>query len=191
MPSPKKTDVAGLISRITRELRSRRLTFMIIGGQAVLLHGRPRATEDIDIVVGTDPSGLTNLLEACAVLDLVVLADDVESFVQRSFVLPVADESTGIRVDFIFSSTRFEKEAIERVELVELEGESVPFASVEDLIILKLIAGRAVDLQDAAAVVRRKGEEIDWPYVSDWVNRFAQIEGHEHLTERLRELRRA
>ena len=77
------------------------------------------------------------------------------------------------------------------MELVELEGESVPFASVEDLILLKLIAGRAVDLQDAESVVRRKGSEIDWLYLTDWVNRFAQIEGHEHLTDRLRELRRA
>ena len=189
MPSPKKIDFAGLISRITGELRSRRLDFMIIGGQAVLLHGRPRTTEDIDIVVGTDPSGLTTLLDACTALNLTVLADDVESFVERSFVLPVVDESTGIRVDFIFSSTNFEKVAIERVQQVELESESVPFASAEDLIILKLIAGRAVDLQDAESVARRKATEIDWEYVTEWVNRFAQIEGHESLPGRLDELR--
>ena len=72
-----------------------------------------------------------------------------------------------------------------------MEGESVPFASVEDLILLKLIAGRAVDLQDAESVVRRKGSEIDWAYVTEWVNRFGQIEGHESLPGRLRELRRA
>lgn len=71
---------------------------MIIGGQAVLLHGRPRTTEDIDIVVGADPSGLATLLEACAQLRFTVLADNVESFVERTFVLPAADESTGIQI---------------------------------------------------------------------------------------------
>jgi predicted nucleotidyltransferase len=191
MPSLKKIDFAGLISRIARELRFRQLDCIIIGGQAVLLHGRLRATEDIDILVGTDPSGLAGMLEVCAELHLAVLADDVEAFVQQSFVLPVADEATGIRVDFIFSSTRFERHALERAEMVKLEGVAVPFASAEDLIVLKLIAGRAVDLQDAEAVVRRKGSGIDWPYVTQWVNRFAQIEGHEHLPERLDELRKA
>jgi hypothetical protein len=73
---------------------------------------------------------------------------------------------------------------------VELGGVSVPFASVEDLVILKLIAARAVDLQDAAAVVRRKGGEIDWVYVSDWISRFGQIEGHENLVERLEDSRK-
>ncbi len=35
---------------------------MLIGGQAVLLHGRPRLTEDIDITVGADPGRLDEVL---------------------------------------------------------------------------------------------------------------------------------
>lgn len=164
---------------------------MIIGGQAVLLHGRPRTTEDIDIVVGADPSRLTDVLEVCSALHLSVLTTDVEPFVRQSFVLPAADDSTGIRIDFIFSSTAFEKEAIKRAEIVVLESQPVPFCSAEDLIVLKLIAGRAVDLQDAASVVRRKASALDWDYLTGWINRFSQIEGHENLTLRLDELRAA
>jgi hypothetical protein len=38
----------------------------------------------------------------------------------------------------------------------------VPFATAEDLIIHKLFAGRALDLEDAASVVTRKGDGLDW-----------------------------
>ena len=41
---------------------------MLIGGQAVLLHGRPRLTEDIDIALGVDPSHLPVVREACDVM---------------------------------------------------------------------------------------------------------------------------
>ena len=189
MPSPKKTDFERLIAAIARELGARSLSFVLIGGQAVLLHGRPRATEDIDITIDADPSKLEGILELVEALEFSVLADDVETFVRQTYVLPTVDESTGIRVDFIFSSTRYEHTAIERAEIVELDGEPVPFASVEDLIILKLIAGRPVDLQDAGTVVRRKGPDIDWAYVTDWIGRFAQIEGFEDLVSRLDRLR--
>jgi hypothetical protein len=47
MGSPTPPDFAGLISSVARELARRELPFMIIGGHAVLLHGRPRLTEDL------------------------------------------------------------------------------------------------------------------------------------------------
>jgi len=163
---------------------------MLIGGQAVLLHGRPRLTEDIDITLTADPSRLNDVLEACATLKLQALPEDVELFVQQSFVLPVLHDETDIRVDFIFSSTPYEREAIDRAVMVELRGESVPFATAEDLIVHKLLAGRAIDLEDAAAVVRRKGSELDWRYVEKWVGQFSDVPGHEDLPDLLADIRK-
>ena len=60
-------------------------------------------------------------------------------------------------MDFIFSTTPYERQAIARAEPVVLAGVPVPFATAEDLLIHKLFAGRPRDLEDAAGVVRRKG----------------------------------
>ena len=51
-----------LIARIGRELKRADLSYMIIGGQAVLLYGTPRMTKDIDITLGVDAGGLERLL---------------------------------------------------------------------------------------------------------------------------------
>lgn len=190
MDSPQPPDFSSLIAGISRELRARKLSFMLIGGQAVLLHGRPRLTEDIDVTLAADPTRLDDVLDVCAVLKLRTLPEDIESFVRQTFVVPALHEKTRIRVDFIFSTTPYEREAIKRAVFVQLAGEAVPFATAEDLIIHKLFAGRSTDLEDAATVVRRKGAELDWAYVERWVGEFASVPGRGDLPGVLADLRR-
>lgn len=187
--SPELPDLAGLLGDITRELRERQIPFMVIGGQAVLLHGRPRLTEDIDITLGADPGALDEMLAACAALDLAPLPADPVEFVHETFVLPTAHDPTLQRVDFIFSSTPYERQAIERAVSVEAGGSAVPFATAEDLLIHKLFAGRASDIEDAESIARRQAGTLDWDYVRYWAAQFATLPGREEMPDRVEELR--
>ena len=181
MASRPPPDFAAFIARIARELTGRQLPFMLIGGQAVLLHGQPRLTEDIDITLGVDPGHLQRLLDVCVALGLDPLPDDVPAFVRDTFVLPARHPDTAMRVDFIFSTTAYEQHAIGRAVLVVLEGVPVPFATAEDLIIHKLFAGRARDIEDAVGVARRQGSALDWAYVERWAREFASVPGREEM----------
>ncbi len=187
LPTP---DFAGLLASITRELEARGIPFLVIGGQAVLLHGRPRLTEDIDLTLGVGPSSLAYILEACVNLGLTPLPTDIERFVGETFVLPARHDETRVRVDFIFSTTPYEQQAIRRAVRVTLHGIGVPFASAEDLLIHKLFAGRPQDVEDALGVVRRKSAELDWRYLEHWSRVFAEVPGRENMPDRLAELRR-
>ena len=164
---------------------------MLIGGQAVLLHGRPRLTEDIDVTLGAAPDRLPDLLEACRELGLDPLPEEPERFARETFVLPVWRPDDRLRVDFIFSTTPYERQAIERATNVELEGTAVPFAAAEDLVLHKLFAGRPRDIEDAEGVVRRKGGTLDWGYLEHWAGEFAAVPGREDLARRVEALRRA
>jgi predicted nucleotidyltransferase len=188
-PPSNLPDFSRLLATIARALGDQNISFMLIGGQAVLLHGEPRLTEDIDLTLAADPGRLPSLLRVCEQAGLSILPDNVEAFVQETFVLPTRHEDSRIRVDFIFSSTPYEQQAIARAELVTLAGVPVPFARAEDLIIHKLFAGRPRDLEDAAGVIRRKGDQLDWTYVEEWIRQFAVVPGREELPERLRALR--
>lgn len=118
-----------------------------------------------------------------------ILPEDPEGFVRDTFVLPAVQPETGIRVDLVFSTTGYESQAIGRAVRVGVGGRDVPFATAEDLLLHKLFAARPRDLEDAAGVVRRKGEEIDWAYVERWAAEFATIPGRESLPELVRRLR--
>jgi predicted nucleotidyltransferase len=86
-------------------------------------------------------------------------------------VLPALHEASGVRVDLVFSFTPFEREAIARARTVELGGQQLRFASPEDVIILKIFAGRPRDLEDVAAIVRNQ-PELDRAYIRRWLEEF-------------------
>ena len=146
---------------------------MVFGGQAVLLHGEFRVTRDIDITLGIEPAEAAPILALIAQLGLQILASDVDSFVRQTLVLPVRDVETGIRIDFVFSFSQFERDAIRRAVTTALDGVKVRFVSVEDLIVQKIVAGRPRDLADAKTVVL-SNPAFDCGYVERWLQQFDQ-----------------
>ncbi|MGH7543396.1 MAG: nucleotidyl transferase AbiEii/AbiGii toxin family protein [Gemmatimonadota bacterium] len=189
MASHREPDFGRILGALTRALEGRDLPFMVIGGQAVLVHGQPRLTLDIDITLGVEPDRLVTVLEICAELDLDPLPEEVEPFVRETFVLPALHEETRIRVDFVFSTTPYERQAIQRAVRVEIGGTEVPFATAEDLILHKLFAGRPRDREDALGVVRRQGKKLDWSYLDRWAREFATVPGREGIVEEIQRLR--
>jgi predicted nucleotidyltransferase len=160
-----------LIKKIAAELARRKIPYMIIGGQAVLLYGEPRLTKDIDITLGVGVEKLPLVREAVTALGLKIEADDIESFVRDTMVLPVSEPKCGIRVDFVFSFSPFEREAIAKARVLRYDEIPVHFASLEDLVILKVVAGRARDIEDVKAVLL-KNPDYDNEYIRSWLADF-------------------
>lgn len=129
---------------------------MVIGGQAVLLWGEARLTNDIDITLGVGPERTQNLIAIAREQGWLVLAEHPEQFAKETCVLPLRDEGSGVRLDFIFSFTPFEREAIARAQTELLHGMPVRFASREDLIVLKIFAGRPRDLEDVRGILLKQ-----------------------------------
>ncbi len=160
-----------LLSRIGATLDRRKLPYMVIGGQAVLLYGEPRLTRDIDITLGVGIDHIDEILAVVQKLSLKPIPKEIESFVKQTMVLPALDETTGIRVDFIFSFTIYEAEAIKRAKKIKIMGEEVSFASPEDVIIHKIFAKRPRDIEDVRTIIL-KNPGIDVQYIRDWLKEF-------------------
>lgn len=160
-----------LITKIARGLNKHRIPYMIIGGQAVLLYGEPRLTKDIDVNLGIGIDGFEVIMKTVQNLALRILVNKPREFVQQTMVFPVMDEKSGIRIDFIFSFSPYEKQAIERAKDVKLGRATVKFASLEDVVIHKIIAGRARDLEDVKCMLL-KNPDYDVGYISKWLKEF-------------------
>ena len=160
-----------LLKKVSHQLRKDSIPYMVIGGQAVLLYGEPRLTRDIDITLGVGVRELNKLKETISSLGLKILVERDEEFVERNIVLPTLDEKSGIRVDFIFSFSPYERQAIERAKDIKLGRSLVRFASLEDVVIHKVIAGRARDLEDIKSILL-KNQKYDSDYIEKWLKEF-------------------
>jgi predicted nucleotidyltransferase len=169
-----------LIKKIAAELSRREIPYMIIGGQAVLQYGEPRLTKDIDITLGVGLEGLSLVKEAVEAMGLTIEAPDADAFVRETMVLPTSDRKTGIRVDLILSFSPFEREAIERAKIVDYDNVPVRFASLEDLVIHKMVAGRPRDLEDVSSVLL-KNPGYDKGRIRQWLSEFDKDLGSDNL----------
>jgi hypothetical protein len=155
---------------------------MVIGGQAVLLYGEPRMTLDIDITLGVDVDELARVLAAVQPARLEILPADVHEFTRKTRVLPLRDPSSGIRVDLIFSFSAYEQEAIRRAKAVQIGDTAVSYASLEDLIVHKMVAGRPRDIEDVRGVLLRN-PVFDRTYVLKWLRGFDAVVGRSISSE--------
>ncbi len=121
-----------LLAKIAQSFDQNKIPYMIIGGQALLQYGQPRLTEDIDITLGIDCQNSSQIISLVQTIGINPMDEANVEFINKTNVLPCIDQSTGIRVDFIFSFLPYEKQAIERGKKVQIGGTEVHFASAED-----------------------------------------------------------
>ena len=172
---------AKLIADLAQALDQASIPYVVIGGQAVLIHGEPRFTRDIDVTLGIGPESLPDVLVALSRLGWSALPQDPREFVSQTMVLPCEDRSSGIRIDFIFGLTAFETATIDRAVLVDMEGTPVKFAGAEDLVVHKMIAGRPRDLEDVVGIVA-KNPSLDTTRIITTLREFEAMLEQEFVT---------
>jgi predicted nucleotidyltransferase len=173
-----------LIKETAQQLDLQEIPYMIIGGQAVLIYGRPRLTRDIDITLGVDTDKFALIEGLCRKLKLTPLAQKPQDFAQDTKVLPTEHPDSKVRVDFIFSFTTYEATAIKNARQVLIDDYPVKFASCEDVIIHKMVAGRAIDEEDVKSILTKNRDTIGLEYINKWLREFAKLAGHEGILAR-------
>ena len=165
-----------LLEQIAVELDSRSIPYLIIGGQAVLVHGEPRLTRDIDVTLGIDVDRLHELLAIVTSAGWSVLTQSPDEFARQTRVLPCEAPESGVRIDFIFSDSAYEREAMTRPTRLTVGCAEVRFASPEDLIIHKVVAGRPRDIEDVRSVML-KNPQLDAAYIRRWLGQLGTALG--------------
>jgi hypothetical protein len=137
----------------------------VFGAQAALIHGATRVTADIDVTVRlgkVTPARLVTVLKRHG----FELRIKEPSFVRVTRVLPVLHIRTSVPADLVLAGPGLEDAFLERAVVHDLVGVAVPVARAEDLIVMKILAGRDKDLDDVAAILAARGRELDANEVS-------------------------
>jgi hypothetical protein len=138
--------------------------FLVAGGYAVIYHGYVRTTGDIDIWLRPDNDNKKKLLDAFVRQDLH--NDSIENVSKLNFTTSVAFHIGQIpeKIDFFTFITGLEFDAAKRHSVtLNIENLQVPFLSLPDLIINKMMTTRKrdqADVEELQKIMKLKKGEI-------------------------------
>lgn len=152
------------------------IEYAIIGGLAVGAFGVHRITEDADLVVALGKEELDRVdpfLAELVAAGFRLKPEGVRRRFERGRNL-FATHLGLTRIDFMLKRPdAYWQESLRHRRRLPLLGREVWFASPEDVVALKLVAGRPEDLRDVRAVLNVKRFELDRPRLRATVERFA------------------
>jgi len=160
--------------RVLRELNCRGVEYIVVGGIAVNLHGVPRATADLDLLLRMESSNFNGFLEAMKRLGFrpgiplrleEVTLENLRRWRREKNLKALSFKNPRVpyeEVDVVLDHPLDFEAVYRRIEFVRAGGILLPLVSLRDLMRLKEHSGRPQDLSDLEALrrverMRRKG----------------------------------
>jgi hypothetical protein len=167
--------VADVLRTITELLEEAQIPYMVVGSFASMVHGEPRTTHDLDIVIDPSTQGLDLFLASIDMDAFYVDPDVARDSLRRRSMFNVIDMNSAWKIDLVIRKDRpFSTEELKRRTPQRIVDVDVPTASAEDTIIAKLewaksgSSGRQV--ADVAGILRVRGESLDRAYLEKWID---------------------
>lgn len=161
MPSP----VVDLLADLAVALEDAGIAWFLFGAQAAILHGAARLTADVDVTVRLPEAMSTEALIADLERHGFRRRISDPAFIERTRVIPLLHQPTRLPLDVVLAGPGIEDQFFYRVQRRDVEGVAVRLASPEDLIVMKVLAGRPKDIDDVVAVAAAYGKSLDVTYI--------------------------
>ena len=163
------------LTRISQLLAEAKVPYALIGGHAVNVWLEPRFTADIDVTIDAGAAEMEELKRVLLREGLTLEIEHGGDLPSGPDFLRFASKDRSVLLEIQAAKTELQREVLRRARPTE---DGVRVATVEDLILLKLIADRAKDQRDLDGL--RRLPDIDWSYVERWAEEWeltAQLAG--------------
>lgn len=174
MPEKKSEPLILALRDLVKWTRSERIPMMVIGGFAVSLLGRHRATKDIDAVAVIPNESWRPFVASGKKFHFQPRVKDWYPLAQQTMVILLEHNPSRTPIDLSVGGTEFEQQAIAHAEPTMLKRLKVPLVRVSDLLVFKAIARRPVDWADIDNLLTTHSL-VDHKYVEGWLSQFADI----------------
>jgi hypothetical protein len=151
---PPASSIADALRALATALDGAEVRWYVFGAQAAIAYGSTRVTKDIDVTVELPPDGVRVLVDALRAVAVEPRIDDVDDFIARTRVVPMVHRPTGMPIDVVLAGPGVEELFMSGARRLRMADVDVSVASPEDILVMKIFAGRPHDLEDALSVLR-------------------------------------
>jgi hypothetical protein len=156
---------------VARLLASLGADYAVVGGHAVNCWLEPRLTADIDVTVAAGPERLEALRTRLLEDGFRVTREHGAGGPSGPDFVRFVSADDEIVLEVQAAKTEFQREVVRRA-IGTPDG--IRVATVEDLIVLKLIADRAKDQADLEGLLGLGA--VDWAYVEKWATAWGVLD---------------
>jgi hypothetical protein len=158
-PSENFPELIESMKRAAAVLRDAQVPYMLGGGLAAWARGGPPTEHDVDFFVPEQ--------DAERALEALVEAGMKPEQPPENWLLKAWDGGTLIDLIFLTAGGPVDDGFFERCELIEVAAQTMPVASLGDVLTTKLLAlnEQEPDLSSVLELARSLREQIDWDYV--------------------------
>jgi len=162
-----------IVAQVVRVLEAGDIPYAIVGGYSSIYWGRPRFTQDADILTNLTVKDITRVVEGLSA-DFVVSESAVRDAVRAHGEFNLIHQAEVFKVDiWVAEQAPYPREVLKRRRRGTLGEEPVYFQSPEDTILSKLrwckLANRSErQFTDALSVYEIQLQRLDQTYLDHW-----------------------
>jgi hypothetical protein len=186
------TEQDDFLKRLIDALNDAEVSYMLSGSMCSSFHGKPRATNDVDIVIAPTETQLERFVQSLG-NDYYVSLDAVRDAFKCNSMFNVIDIQSGWKADFVICKKRpFSSEEFQRRRKVNITGLDIWVVSPEDMILTKLEWSRGEvsgnQFQDALGVAVVQADVLDKDYLLKWAKELQVDSLLEQLLDKAKKL---
>lgn len=161
------------LQKVLTVLSPSSVQYCVIGAVALGAWGRARATGDLDILVLADPQESGAIIAALSAANILINHPWAEAnpMAKGRVTRFRSPDYPDYPLDIIYAADSQERSALERKRRHVLNGVPMWVVGPEDLMLLKLKAGRGTDFDDVISVVKNPRLQLDMDYLWQWADR--------------------
>lgn len=128
-----------ILTRLIQALKKAELKYVIVGGLAAIIRGRPRTTMDIDLIIEENLVKAKIFLNHLKKNNFDVMDDQILMAFNEKTNATIFDKNSVIRLDLKIAYKKDEQEVLAQAQHIIFKGVELEIASIEQILYGKIL----------------------------------------------------
>jgi hypothetical protein len=168
-------EIENILIRLNAIFEEIKLDYVIVGGLAAIIKGKPRTTMDIDIIVEDEESKINIFLQKLKLYNFDVMEEQVNWAFHSGVNASIFDELSPMRLDVKIARKPIDVDALNSAEIEDYFGVPIKIASLNFILLGKIwFLGDISDVQDS--------EFLEYNDIKDFINVYLENKDRVDIT---------